>query len=275
MVESKQKFIWQIMTSKSPVRSAEDVDEQALNYVEIKALSSGDERIKEKMDLDVEVAKLKLMKSSHLSQRFALEDKINKELPLSIVSWEERVRGYQQDVATAAAHAVPDENNFYGMVVQGRSYTDKKAAGAALLTVLGHELGKEAVTLGSYRGFELQASVNVFGETETSRCGALRHSVVLSTDIFGNFTRLDNLIKNLPDGLTTAEQRLQNTRAQLEQAKEEVKKPFPREEELRQKQARLNELNIALNLDRPESELADTGAPVQPQKQRRKDVLER
>ena len=275
MVESKQKFIGQIMTSKSPVRSAEDVDEQALNYAEIKALSSGDERIKEKMDLDVAVAKLQLMKSSHLSQRFALEDKINKELPRSIVSWEECVRGYQQDVETAAAHAIPDENNFYGMVVQGRSYTDKKAAGVALLTALSHGLGKESVTLGSYRGFELQGNVNVFSETETCLCGALRHSIVLSTDIFGNFTRLDNLIKNLPNGLTTAEQRLQNTRAQLEQAKEEVKKPFPREEELRQKQARLNELNIALNLDRPESELADTGAPEQPSKQRKIDSMSR
>ena len=132
------------------------------------------------MDLDVEVAKLKLMKSSHLSQRFALENKINKELPLSIVSWEERVRGYQQDVAMAAAHAIPDENNFYGMVVQGRSYTDKKSAGVALLTALGHGLGKEIVTLGSYRGFELQASVNVFGElsvrrTAPFRCAGYRH----------------------------------------------------------------------------------------------------
>ena len=175
----------------------------------------------------------------------------------------------------AAAHAIPDENNFYGMVVQGRSYTDKKAAGVALLTALGHGLGKEIVTLGSYRGFELQASINVFGETETCLCVALRHSVVLSTDVWGNFMRLDNLIKNLPDGLATAEQRLQNTRAQLEQAKEEVKKPFPREEELRQKQARLNELNIALNLDRPESEMVDTGEPEAAPKQRCKDVLER
>ena len=261
MVESKQKFIGQIMTSKSPVRAAEDVDEQALNYAEIKALSAGDERIKEKMDLDIDVAKLRLLKSSHMSQRFSLEDKINKELPLRIAGYEARIEGYHADIATMEQNSTPDENNFYSpMLVGGQLFDVKKEAGAALLDAIQRKHGVELTTIGKYRGFELQVRC-VEGTVETFIRGKLLHQVQLSQDYVGNFMRLDHVIESLPTRLADTENKLEDTKHQLEVAKVEVTKPFPQEEELQQKQARLNQLNIELNLDKAESELTDTDTP--------------
>ena len=263
LVERKQKFIAQIMTSKSPVRSAEDVDDQALSYAEIKALASGNPLIKEKMDLDIEVTKLKLLKSSHLSQRYSMEDAISKTFPKSIAETQERLAGYGADIAAVKAHTAPNEDGFSPMTLAGKVYTEKKAAGAELLLLCQNMLTPEAMQIGSYRGLTLELSFDSFSQEYClTMIGQLRHVVTLGTDVFGNIQRMDNLLESLPLKEQACREKLSDLHNQLETAKVEVLKPFPREEELQTKLARLEELNALLNMDKREPEVvAETEAP--------------
>ena len=258
LVESKQKFIGQIMTSKSPVRSAEDVDEQALSYAEIKALATGNPHIKEKMDLDIDVSRLKLLKANHLSQRYALEDQLIKELPQKLRSLEERIRGYEADRVRLTENTQPNADGFSPMVIQGKHYAEKKDAGAALLAACKAMTSPEAVPLGQYRGFAMELSFDSFSrEFKVAFIGELRHTVALGTDIFGNIQRLDNALEAFPDRLAACAEQLENTKTQMENAKIEVQKPFPQEAELAEKMKRLDELNILLNMDKRDNEIAD------------------
>ena len=258
LVESKQKFISQIMTSKSPVRSAEDVDEQALSYAEIKALASGNPMIKEKMDLDIEVSKLKLLKSNHLSQRYALEDAISKTFSKNIAEAQERISGYEADIAAVKENTHPNADGFSPLVLMGVPHTDKKEAGAALLTMCQTMLSPEATQIGSYRGLTLELAFDTFArEYRLTMIGQLRHTVTLGTDVFGNLQRMDNALEGLPIKEQTCREQLSNLQTQLETAKVEVQKPFPREAELNTKTARLEELNSLLNLDHKEPEIVD------------------
>ena len=277
LVESKQKFISQIMTSKSPVRSAEDVDEQALSYAEIKALASGTPMIKEKMDLDIEVSKLKLLKSNHLSQRYALEDAISKTFPKNIAEAQERISGYEADIAAVKENTHPNADGFSPLVLMGVPHTDKKEAGAALLTMCQTMLSPEATQIGSYRGLTLELAFDTFArEYRLTMIGQLRHTVTLGTDVFGNLQRMDNALEGLPIKEQACREQLSNLQTQLETAKAEVQKPFPREEELTTKTARLEELNSLLNLDHKEPEIVDT-EPDEDQRppERRRPQLER
>ena len=263
LVERKQKFIAQIMTSKSPVRSAEDVDDQALSYAEIKALASGNPFIKEKMDLDIEVTKLKLLKSSHLSQRYSMEDAISKTFPKSIAETQERLAGYGADIAAVKAHTAPNEDGFSPMTLAGKVYTEKKAAGAELLLLCQNMLTPEAMQIGTYRGLTLELSFDSFSqEYRLTMIGQLRHVVTLGIDVFGNIQRMDNLLESLPLKEQACREKLSDLHNQLETARVEVLKPFPREEELQTKLARLEELNALLNMDKREPEVvAETEAP--------------
>ena len=256
LVERKQKFIAQIMTSKSPVRSAEDVDDQALSYAEIKALASGNPLIKEKMDLDIEVTKLKLLKSSHLSQRYSMEDAISKTFPKSIAETQERLAGYGADIAAVKAHTAPNEDGFSPMTLAGKVYAEKKAAGAELLVMCQNMLTPEAMQIGTYRGLTLELSFDSFSqEYRLTMIGQLRHVVTLGTDVFGNIQRMDNLLESLPLKEQACREKLSDLHNQLETARVEVLKPFPREEELQAKLARLEELNALLNMDKREPEI--------------------
>ena len=258
LVESKQKFISQIMTSKSPVRSAEDVDEQALSYAEIKALASGNPMIKEKMDLDIEVSKLKLLKSSHLSQRYALEDAISKTFPKDIAEAQEYLAGYGTDIATVKENTHPNADGFSPMVLAGVTYADKKEAGAALLALCQNMVSPEAVQIGSYRGLTLELEFHSFSqEYRLTMIGQLHHSVSLGTDVFGNLQRMDNALEGLPAKERNCREHLSHLQTQLETAKAEAQRPFPREDELKAKVTRLEELNTLLNLDHKESEIVD------------------
>ena len=263
LVERKQKFIAQIMTSKSPVRSAEDVDEQALSYAEIKALASGNPLIKEKMDLDIAVTKLKLLKNSHLSQRYALEDAISKTFPKSLAETQERLAGYGADITTVKEHTAPNADGFSPMTLAGKVYAEKKAAGAELLAMCQNMLTPEPTQVGSYCGLTLELSFDSFSqEYRLTMIGQLRHMTTLGTDVFGNIQRMDNLLETLPLKEQACREKLSELHTQLETAKAEVQKPFPREEELKTKLARLEELNALLNMDKREPEvIADTGAP--------------
>ena len=277
LVESKQKFISQIMTSKSPVRSAEDVDEQALSYAEIKALASGNPMIKEKMDLDIEVSKLKLLKSNHLSQRYALEDAISKTFPKNIAEAQERISGYEADIAAVKENTHPNADGFSPLVLMGVPHTDKKEAGAALLTMCQTMLSPEATQIGSYRGLTLELAFDTFArEYRLTMIGQLRHTVTLGTDVFGNLQRMDNALEGLPIKEQACREQLSNLQTQLETAKAEVQKPFPRETELNTKTARLEELNSLLNLDHKEPEIVDA-EPDEDQRppERRRPQLER
>ncbi len=258
LVESKQKFISQIMTSKSPVRSAEDVDEQALSYAEIKALASGNPMIKEKMDLDIEVSKLKLLKANHLSQKYALEDAISKGFPKQIAETQARIAGYGADIATVKENTHPNVDGFSPLTLAGVTYADKKEAGAALLTMCQMMLSPEATQVGSYRGLTLELAFDTFArEYRLTLIGQLRHTVTLGTDVFGNLQRMDNALEGLPIKEQACREQLSNLQTQLETAKVEVQKPFPREAELNTKTARLEELNTLLNLDHKEPEIVD------------------
>ena len=277
LVESKQKFISQIMTSKSPVRSAEDVDEQALSYAEIKALASGNPMIKEKMDLDIEVSKLKLLKSNHLSQRYALEDAISKTFPKNIAEAQERISGYEADIAAVKENTHPNADGFSPLVLMGVPHTDKKEAGAALLTMCQTMLSPEATQIGSYRGLTLELAFDAFArEYRLTMIGQLRHTVTLGTDVFGNLQRMDNALEGLPIKEQACREQLSNLQTQLETAKAEVQKLFPREAELNTKTARLEELNTLLNLDHKEPEIVDA-EPDEDQRppERRRPQLER
>ena len=277
LVESKQKFISQIMTSKSPVRSAEDVDEQALSYAEIKALASGNPMIKEKMDLDIEVSKLKLLKANHLSQKYALEDAISKGFPKQIAETQARIAGYGADIATVKGNTHPNADGFSPLTLAGVTYADKKEAGAALLTMCQTMLSPEATQVGSYRGLTLELAFDTFArEYRLTMIGQLRHTVTLGTDVFGNLQRMDNALEGLPIKEQACREQLSNLQTQLETAKAEVQKPFPREAELNTKTARLEELNTLLNLDHKEPEIVDA-EPDEDQRppERRRPQLER
>ena len=277
LVESKQKFISQIMTSKSPVRSAEDVDEQALSYAEIKALASGNPMIKEKMDLDIEVSKLKLLKANHLSQKYALEDAISKGFPKQIAETQARIAGYGADIATVKENTHPNGDGFSPLTLAGVTHADKKEAGAALLTMCQTMLSPEATQIGSYRGLTLELSFDTFArEYCLTMIGQLRHTVTLGTDVFGNLQRMDNALEGLPIKEQACREQLSNLQTQLETAKAEVQKPFPRETELNTKTARLEELNSLLNLDHKEPEIVDA-EPDEDQRptERRRPQMER
>ena len=258
LVESKQRFIGQIMTSKSPVRSAEDIDETALSYAEIKALCTGNPYIKEKMDLDIAVQRLKLLKASHLSQRYALEDQIIKEFPQKIAAFEQRIEGYTADMSHLKEHTTHNEDGFSPMEVEGVLYTDKKAAGSAVLAACHAMTSPDAVPLGKYRGFDMSLHFDSMSrEYKITLKGTLHHTVALGTDIFGNILRLDNCLEGMEERLISCREQLENVRVQLTNAQVEVERPFPQEEELRTKSARLDELNILLNMDKPENEILD------------------
>jgi len=258
LVEGKQKFIGQIMTSKSPVRSAEDIDETALSYAEIKALCTGNPHIKEKMDLDIDVQRLKLLKANHLSQRYALEDQIIKYLPQKAASLEQRIEGYTTDMNRLKENTHPNEDGFSPMEVEGAVYTDKKAAGSAILAACHAMTSPDPVPLGQYRGFAMELSFESFSkEYRITLKGTLTHTTGLGTDIFGNILRLDNLLGGMEERLIACREQLENVNVQLENAKQEVEKPFPQEDELKTKSARLDELNILLNMDKRESDIMD------------------
>ena len=261
-VENKQKFISQIMTSKSPVRSCEDVDETALSYAEIKALCAGDERIKEKMDLDVDVARLKLMKASHQSQQYKLEDSLLKKFPEDIEKSKGFISGLEADMKTLAAHPHP-EDGFAGMTVKNDNLTDKDNAGAALLEAFKDVRGMEPVPIGTYRGFQMSLTLEDFGRDYVLTLkGQMTHRVTLGKDARGNLTRIDNVLNAMPDRLQNVRNTLDALTAQMEAAKAELGKPFQQEEELRVKSARLAELNAELNIDEhtPMEQLADESA---------------
>ena len=248
-VENKQKFISQIMTSKSPVRSCEDIDEAALSYAEIKALCAGDERIKEKMDLDVDVARLKLMKASHQSQQYRLEDNLLKTFPEQIEKNKGFVSGFEADLKTLSEHPHP-QDGFAGMVVKSDQLIDKDNAGAALLEAFKEVKGLEPVPIGSYRGFQMSLTLEDFGkEYVLTLKGQMTHRVTLGKDARGNLTRIDNALNAMPERLQAVRDKLDSLYAQMETAKTEIGKPFPQEEELRIKSARLAELNAELNID--------------------------
>ena len=248
-IENKQRFISQIMTSKSPVRSCEDIDETALSYAEIKALCAGDERIKEKMDLDVDVARLRLMRASHQSQQYKLEDNLLRYFPEQIEAAKNAIAGLETDMQTVTAHPHPTDG-FAGMEVKGDLLTDKDNAGAALLEAFKEVKGSEPVPVGSYRGFQTALTLENFGQDYILTLkGQMSHRVELGKDARGNLTRIDNVLNAIPARLNSQKVYLENLYAQMEAAKAELGKPFLQEEELRVKSARLAELNTELNID--------------------------
>ena len=248
-IENKQRFISQIMTSKSPVRSCEDIDETALSYAEIKALCAGDERIKEKMDLDVDVARLRLMRASHQSQQYKLEDNLLRYFPEQIEAAKNAIAGLETDMQTVAAHPHPTDG-FAGMEVKGDLLTDKDNAGAALLEAFKEVKDSEPVPVGSYRGFQTALTAEGFYmDCILTLKGQMSHRVELGKDARGNLTRIDNVLNAIPARLNSQKVYLENLYAQMEAAKTELGKPFPQEEELRVKSARLAELNAELNID--------------------------
>lgn len=256
-LENKQKFISQIMTSKSPMRSCDDIDEQALSYAEIKALCAGDPRIREKMDLDVQVAKLKVLRGDFQNQKYRLEDKLLKTFPEEIQKQKTRIAALQQDSQIAAAHP-QDKENFCGMTIKGMVYDDKKAAGERLLLARQEMTNTDMMLLGTYRGFELNIRFDSFkNEHQAVLRAELSYPVSLGDDARGNITRLDNAIDNFADRIADAENALQNLEQQKQAAEVEVAKPFAQEEELAEKSARLAELNALLNIDRDRSSSQD------------------
>ena len=257
-LENKQKFISQIITSKSPMRSCDDIDEQALSYAEIKALCAGDPRIREKMDLDVQVAKLKVLRGDFQNQKYRLEDKLLKTFPEEIQKQKTRIAALQQDSQIAVAHP-QDKENFCGMTIKGMVYDDKKAAGERLLLARQEMPNADMMLLGTYRGFELNIRFDSFkNEHQAVLRAELSYPVSLGDDARGNITRLDNAIDNFADRIADAENALQNLEQQKQAAEIEVAKPFAQEEELAEKSARLAELNALLNIDRDRSSSQDT-----------------
>ena len=261
LVENKQKFISQIMTSKSPVRSAEDIDETALSYAEIKALATGNPYIKEKMDLDTQVAKLKLIKSSFMSQKYELEDKVIKEYPRTIADLTERIKGFEGDIAITQKYP-KQEDKFYPMTIDGLPYTDKEKAGTALLERCKKMTSPEPTPIGDYRGFSMDLSFDTTTKVfYVSLKGHLSHKVELGTDVFGNLQRLDNALEGLPKRLEIIKDNLEETKKQFETAKIESQKEFPQEAELQAKIERLAEVDALLNMDKKDHEGADLGEP--------------
>ena len=279
LVEGKQKFASQIMTSKSPVRSAEDIDETALSYAEIKMLATGNPYIKEKMDLDIQVQKLKLLKSNFLSEKYRLEDKIIKYYPQQITSLQNKIEGLKQDVETAKQHPKPTDDRFVGMEVSGVSYSEKAEAGKAIIEACKLMSSPEPIYLGKYRGFDMELSFDTLERTYMIKIkGSTSRNVFLGEDSYGNITRIDNGVEKFSEALSFAENELVNTKAQFETAKTEVEKPFAQDEELKTKLARLDELNILLNMDKTENEIVG-GEPdeseVPPEKKVKESELTR
>ena len=259
LVESKQKFISQIMTSKSPVRSAEDVDEVALSFAEVKMLATGDARFKEKMDLDIQVSKLRVLKQSYLSEHYDLEDRVLKYYPQTIKEYEERIAGYENDAALAEQHKPQGEDKFCPMILKGVTYTEKADAGEMLLAICKDYPMSAATEIGSYRGFRIE----IYYDTVNAHycmnlCGKTKHKVDLGSDALGNLTRIENELSKLPARLEAAKTKKAEIIAQLEIAKEEIKKPFAFEDELKEKTERLNALNIELNLNEKDTSVMDT-----------------
>ena len=259
LVESKQKFISQIMTSKSPVRSAEDVDEVALSFAEVKMLATGDARFKEKMDLDIQVSKLRVLKQSYLSEHYDLEDRVLKYYPQTIKEYEERIAGYENDAAFAEQHKPQGEDKFCPMTLKGMTYTEKADAGEMLLAICKDYPMSAATEIGSYRGFRME----IYYDTVNAHycmnlCGKAKHKVDLGADALGNLTRIENELSKLPARLEAAKTKKAETIVQLETAKEEIKKPFAFEDELKEKTERLNALNIELNLNEKDTSVMDT-----------------
>ena len=259
LVESKQKFISQIMTSKSPVRSAEDVDEVALSFAEVKMLATGDARFKEKMDLDIQVSKLRVLKQSYLSEHYDLEDRVMKYYPQTIKEYEERIAGYENDVALAKQHKPQGEDKFCPMTLKGVTYTEKADAGEMLLAICEDYPMSAPTEIGSYRDFQME----IYYDTVNAHycmnlCGKAKHKVDLGADALGNLTRIENELSKLPARLEAAKTKKAETIAQLETAKEEIKKPFAFEDELKEKTERLNALNIELNLNEKDTSVMDT-----------------
>lgn len=264
-LENKQKFISQIMTSKSPVRSCEDIDETALSYAEIKALCAGDDRIREKMDLDVDVARLKLMKANHQSQQYRLEDSILRKFPEEIEQNKGYIAGFRADMTTLAEHPHP-KDGFAGMEVRGDTLIDKENAGAALLDAMKEVRGLEPVPIGNYRGFQMSLTLEDFGKQYILTLkGRMSHRVELGKDARGNLIRIDNALAGMESRLTRVQEKLESLHAQMETAKAELGKPFPQEQELKEKSARLAQLNIELNIDdrTPLEAMMDASEPVQ------------
>ena len=259
LVESKQKFISQIMTSKSPVRSAEDVDEVALSFAEVKMLATGDARFKEKMDLDIQVSKLRVLKQSYLSEHYDLEDRVLKYYPQTIKEYEERIAGYENDAALVEQHKPQGEDKFCPMTLKGMTYTEKADAGEMLLAICKDYPMSAATEIGSYRGFRIE----IYYDTVNAHycmnlCGKTKHKVDLGSDALGNLTRIENELSKLPARLEAAKTKKAEIIAQLEIAKEEIKKPFAFEDELKEKTERLNALNIELNLNEKDTSVMDT-----------------
>ena len=275
LVENKQKFIAQIMTSKAPVRVADDVDETALSYSEIKALATGNPLIIEKCNLDMDVGKLNMLKASYLSQKYALEEMVLRKYPEAITRLTERIAGYQQDVQLAAAHPKP-KDGFAGITILDQPYADKEAAGKAILDVCTKMTGSNAVFLGQYRGFSLTLSYDgTSNEYRMTMKGTLSHTAVLGADVFGNLTRMDNVIDGLPGKLEAVRAELAETRVQIENARSELAAPFAREAELTEKTARLKELNILLNMDQKDNALIDDAPDEEAPERPRSKGMER
>ena len=258
LVESKQKFISQIMTSKSPVRSAEDVDEVSLSFAEVKMLATGDERFKEKMDLDMQVSKLRVLKQSYLSEHYDLEDRVLKYYPQTIKEFEERIICYEADTALAEQHKPQGEEKFCPMTLQGKTYAEKSDAGEMLLAVCKEYPLSQPMEIGSYRGFKME----IYYDTVNTHyclnlCGRAKHKVDLGSDALGNLTRIENELSKIPAKLEAAKVKKAETAEQLSNAKVELEKPFAYEDELREKTERLNVLNIELNLDKKDPAVLD------------------
>jgi len=268
LVESKQRFIAQIMTSKLPARAAEDVDETALSYAEIKALATGNPQIIEKCNLDMEVSKLNMLRASHLSQRYALEELVLRKYPAEIKELNERIAGYEQDSARLAEHPKPAEG-IAPMILNGVTYAERENAGKAIIHACTHMNGAETIPVGSYRGFDMALAYDSkTNEFHMTLKGSLSHKAVLGADAGGNVTRIDNALEKIDERLESARSQLAHTSEQLENARAEMAAPFPKEAELAEKTRRLNELNVLLNLNEPDrvvmSEEPDEGGKTRP-----------
>lgn len=271
-IESKQKFISQIMTSKSPVRSCEDIDETALSYAEVKALATGNPYIKEKMDLEIGVSRLKLVKANYQSQKYAMEDRLLKYFPREVKLTEERIAGFKADISLYEQHKTED---FPGMVLLGVNYAEKNDAGAALIETCKAQTSPELKEVGSFRGFTLMLSYDTFGKTfKLTLKGALSHTIDLGSDIHGNIQRMENAFDMFPTRLNACEQALANLQTQIENAKAEVEKPFAQEDELRTKMARLAELDAMLNMDKRENDTLDAAPEQEEERTKRRSEPE-
>jgi hypothetical protein len=249
-LENKQRYISQIMTSKSPVRACEDVDEATLSYAEVKALCAGNPLIKEKIDLDVSVAKLKALKANHVNEQYRLEDNVLKYFPEAIKKTENRIKGYESDLTHLKSIPAPEDGKMSPMTIMGTEFAEKEAAGKALIEACKTLKAKETLDVGSYKGFDLSLSYDSFSKTfhlEFKR--DMTYTTTLGADPHGNITRINNVLDNVPKQLESSKSQLETLGAQLETAKEELGKPFSREDELNTKMARLTELNIQLNID--------------------------